>query len=137
MSYKYIYDAVTVLEEYPDLIEYIKSFHNSGGFMFANETDTYRKSCSDRLDKLLDSGGVHSGGSWGCMMRGVQQVFSGMVTREYILEKYIEEERSFKEWHDKQSQAQEHVQAKVQAKVQAQVVPKSLTELLAKINAIE
>jgi hypothetical protein len=106
MNYTYIVNALEVLVEYPDLQEYIKHFYGSGGFMFTQETDPYRIECAARLDKLLDPQENHSGGSWGCMLRGVQAVLTGAVTYEFILKKAAEYKRKIQEMNDKYEAAQ-------------------------------
>jgi hypothetical protein len=87
-----IIKALDVLIEYPDLQEYIKDFDCQGGFMFTKETDDKRIDCQARLDALLDPNGRHSGGSWGCLMRGIQAVLNGVFTREQLLARAAEEE---------------------------------------------
>jgi hypothetical protein len=87
-----IIKALDVLVEYPDLQAYIRDFYGYGGFMFTQETEPHRIDCADRLEKLLDSDGMHSGGSWGSMLRGVQAILNGKWTREQVLEAAAEEE---------------------------------------------
>ena len=107
MSYSSILEALDILVEYPDLIEYIKKFNSDGGFMFTKETDTHRKECEIRLDNLLNGDGNHSGGSWGCMLRGIQAVLNGMWTLEDLIEKVADEERRMKEideqWNEREN----------------------------------
>lgn len=98
MSYASIIKALDVLVEYPDLQEYIKDFNGEGGFMFTREIDQHRINCAARLEALLDADGNHSGGSWGSLLRSIQTVLTGHVTRDQILEKIDEEERRRKEW---------------------------------------
>ena len=98
MSYASIVNALDVLVEYPDLQEYIKNFDAPRGFMFTTETDPQRLAYADRLDKLLDANGTHSGGSWGCLMRGLQAVFIGAVTRADVEKKVAAEKRRIQEW---------------------------------------
>ena len=87
-------EALDTLVEYPELSEYIKSFEGDGGFMYTIETDETRKALSNKLGDVLDSNGMHSGASWGCMLRSVQAVLSGHITREKILQDIeIEEHR--------------------------------------------
>jgi len=88
----YVLNALDVLVEYPELMAYIKDFDGPHGFMFTN--GPYEK----QLDALLDSNGTHSGGSWGCMLRGVQAVLKGQVTRAQVIEQMAEEERRMAEW---------------------------------------
>ncbi len=92
MTYTSIINALVVLAEYPDLEEYVREFYGHGGFMFTRETEPHRMDCAARLETLLDPHGCHTGGSWGCMLRGVQAVLSGIVKRETLEEKAAEEE---------------------------------------------
>ena len=87
-----IIKALDVLVEYPDLQAYIKDFYGHGGFMFTQETEPHRIDYAARLEKLLDSDGMHSGGSWGFMLRGVQAILNGVLSRERLLEEAAEEE---------------------------------------------
>jgi hypothetical protein len=149
MGYKYIYDAVNTLDNHPDLIEYIKTFDSPHGFMYTTETDLQRKSYSDRLDKLLDPHGMHSGGSWGCMLRGTQAVFCGAITREFVFEKMNEEEEELKLIHEKIKQrdavrkaakeaaAQEAAAKEAAAAAASSTESNVAAELLARINMLE
>lgn len=98
MSYASIVNALDVLVEYPDLQEYIKNFDAPRGFMYTSETDPQRLACADRLEQLLDADGNHSGGSWGCLMRGLQAVFIGAVTREEVEKQAAAEKRRIEEF---------------------------------------
>jgi hypothetical protein len=88
----YVLNALDVLVEYPELMAYIKDFAGPRGFMFTESP--YEK----QLDALLDSNGTHSGGSWACMLRGVQAVLNGVLTRADVVAKLAEEERKMAEW---------------------------------------
>ena len=91
MSHLQILKALDVLIEYPDLMEYIKTFDSPAGFMYTKETDPERREYVTRLDELLDAES-HSGGSWGCMLRGIQAVLNGFITVEYLEQEAAEEE---------------------------------------------
>ena len=91
-DYKDIIDALDILIEYPDLMEYIKTFNSPDGFMYTTETDIKRKECANRLDELLNTDGKHTGSSWGTMLRGVQSVLNGVKSREYMIYKNNEEQ---------------------------------------------
>jgi len=99
MGFKYVIDALDSLKEHPDLMEYIETFEAPTGFMYTPETGA-RKVLSDRIDALLDPRGMHSGGSWGEMMRLVQAVLAGRISRETIMEKYAEEQRRHEQWKE-------------------------------------
>lgn len=98
MSYSSVLNAIDVLVEYPDLQEYIKEFNGYGGFMFTRETDPHRIDCAVRLEALLDSKSMHSGGSWGCLMRSLQAVYNGSLTREELEKKVAAEKCRIQEW---------------------------------------
>ena len=124
MSSKDIVDGLDKLIEYPDLMEYIKTFDSPLGFMFTQETEAQRKEYKNRLSDLLDSKGMHSGGTWGCMLRGIQTVLNGINTREYFVEKVVEEERFYKEFmielDTKRAQAQAEKEQAEQKQAQKQ-----------------
>ena len=98
MSYYSILQALDILVEYPDLQAYIKEFDAPRGFMFTCETDPQRIAYEKQLEQLLDSNGMHSGGSWGCLMRSLQAVYTGAVTREQVEEKVAAEKKRIQEW---------------------------------------
>ena len=98
MSYSSVLNAIDVLVEYPDLQEYIRDFDGHGGFMFTRETDPHRIDCAVRLEALLDANGMHSGGSWGCLMRSLQAVYNGTLTREELENKVAAEKCRMQEW---------------------------------------
>jgi hypothetical protein len=118
MSYKDILNAVDILIEYPDLMEYVKTFDSPKGFMYTRETDINRVKREKLLSDLLDAKGTHSGASWGCMLRGVQSVLNGVNTREYfmVMEKMDEEENQYQE--QKQAQADQMQAEQKQAEQQ-------------------
>ena len=100
MIYLQVLKALDVLVEYPDLMEYIKTFDSPAGFMYTKETDPERREYVTRLDELLD-GDSHSGGSWGCMMRGIQAVLNGFITLEYLEQEAAEEQEHMNRMHAK------------------------------------
>ena len=115
--YKDIIDALDILIEYPDLIEYIKTFNSPDGFMYTTETDIKRKECANRLDELLNTDGKHTGSSWGTMLRGVQSVLNGINSREYMIYKNNEEQNVHQEfmYQLKQEKAQKEQAEQEQA----------------------
>ena len=100
MSHLQILNALDVLIEYPDLMEYIKTFDSPAGFMYTKETDPERREYVTRLDELLDAES-HSGSSWGSMLRGVQAVLNGVLTREYLEQEAAEEREHMNIMHAK------------------------------------
>lgn len=91
MSFQQVIACSDKLVEYPAIVDYIKHFNGSDGFMYTTETDPVKIDLQERMNQLLDDGS-HSGASWGCMMRLVQAVLNGVTTREDILERMREEE---------------------------------------------
>jgi len=83
-------------EENHDVLEYIKSFDNDGGFMFNRETTTERIIIKNKMEELLDDGS-HSGASFGCMMRIIQSVLIGVNTCQDLLKKIEEDEKKMAE----------------------------------------
>ena len=123
MSYKYIIDGLASLESHPDLIEYIKAFDGSGGFMFTAVTDPAKKQLEKRLDNILDPNGMHSGGSWGFMLRGIQAVLCGTLSRDYFIEKMAQEEEAMNRFHEESQEAQEaELEAQEEALAAAEAV---------------
>ena len=107
MNSQVIY-AILLLERdgHHDVMNYIKNFNGSGGFMYNNNAEY--AAVSAKTDQLLDPDGMHSGGSWGCMLRTIQAVFNGKTTVEELKEQdrlsderyrlyLIEQERKKKE----------------------------------------
>ena len=97
----YVLNALDVLAEYPELMAYIKDFDGPHGFMFT--PSPYEK----QLEDLLDSNGMHSGGSWAGMLRGVQAVLTGVLTRADVVAKIAEEDRKYAEWNAARKEAAE------------------------------
>jgi hypothetical protein len=100
MSYNCILKALDTLVEYPDLMDYIKHFNGPHGFMY---TDTQGCAYGTRLEEVLDPHGCHSGGSWGCLLRGVQAVLNGTLTRETIIAQIATEDRKRAEWYERKN----------------------------------
>jgi len=71
-------------DEHQDVMNYIKNFNGGGGFMY-NDDAKYAK-VSKKTDDLLDPYGMHSGGSWACMLRTIQSVLNGETTVEELKE---------------------------------------------------
>jgi len=65
-----------------DVIEYIKSFDGNGGFMFTRETDPNRIALKEKMETVIDQG-LHSGTSWGCMLRLIQSSLNGVEGYSY------------------------------------------------------
>ena len=84
--------ALDLLVEYPHLQTYIKGFNVPHGFMYTRETETHERACQLQLEELLDPDSMHSGGSWGSLLRNIQAVLNGAMTREYVIEQAAEEE---------------------------------------------
>ena len=84
--------ALDLLVEYPHLQTYIKGFNGPHGFMYTRETETHERACQLQLEELLDPDSMHSGGSWGSLLRNIQAVLNGAMTREYVIEQAAEEE---------------------------------------------
>lgn len=92
MSFSEIVQALAVLDDYPEISEYIKTYNNSGGFMFGRETDPIRIELHDKMESLLDDG-HHSGSSWGWTLRNIQAVLNGTFSREQVMEAYENEKK--------------------------------------------
>lgn len=95
----YVISGLDLLEDYPHIKEYIKNFDGAGGFMYTTNTDThYNADIEKQMDELLNADGMHSGSSWGCMMRGIQAVLNGTYTRQCIEQKIIEQQNYYNEY---------------------------------------
>ena len=92
MSFSEIVQALALLNDYPEISEYIKTYNNSGGFMFGRETDPIRIELHNRMESLLDDG-HHSGSSWGWTLRNIQAVLNGTFSREQLMEAYENEKK--------------------------------------------
>ena len=95
----YVIEGLNVLQDYPDIREYIKNFNGSHGFMYTTDSDAYYNADIEKqMEQILDPTGIHSGCSWGCMMRGIQAVLTGSTTREEIEEQIFESDKRFNEF---------------------------------------
>ena len=86
--------AINLLREdgHHDVMNYIKNFNGRGGFMFNNNAEYAL--VSQKVNDLLDPDGMHSGSSWGCMLRTIQAVLNGETTVEELKEQdRLSEER--------------------------------------------
>ena len=81
-----------------DICEYIKSFNGYDGFMYTREEDPNRKALQKKMEDVLDEGSVHSGASWGYMLRTIQSVLNGTNTYEQIVEAKIKEVEAYNKW---------------------------------------
>ena len=114
--------ALDLLVEYPHLQKYIKVFNGPHGFMYTTETETHERACKLQLDELLDPNGMHSGGSWGFMLRGIQAVLMGTWTREYLVEQIAKQKRKIAEWEDAYQQRQQAYRLQAAAAAAADAV---------------
>ena len=95
----YVISGLDLLEDYPHIKEYIKNFDGAGGFMYTTNTDThYNADIEKQMSDILDADGIHSGSSWGCMMRGIQAVLNGTYTRQCIEQKIIKQQNYYNEY---------------------------------------
>ena len=91
MSFQQVIVCLDKLAEYPAITDYIKNFDGPAGFMYTIETDPIKMRLDKQMNDLLDDGS-HSGASWGFMIRTIQAVLNGTMTRERILEMMKEDE---------------------------------------------
>jgi hypothetical protein len=122
MSNSQAIEAIYLLRrgEHLDVMNYIKNFNSRGGFMY-NDDAEYAV-VSQKTEDLLDSNGMHSGGSWGCMLRTIQAVLNRETTVEQLIEEDRISDERYLEWKREQAQqAQAQAQEKAQVE-QAQVV---------------
>jgi hypothetical protein len=87
MSYyaKTVLEALEKLSAYPKLSEYVKTFDEEYGFMFTVETNPTRIGYQKQLQMLLNPNDMHSGSSWGALLRGVQAVMNGNLSVDKLL----------------------------------------------------
>jgi len=109
MTLRQVLSSLDILQEHPDLTKYIKEFYGNHGFMYTVETDPELLRLSKKLDKILDDGS-HSGASWGFMMRTVQGVLNGVITKEQILQKIEEEDRICAAWREEMRREDEEIE---------------------------
>lgn len=91
-----IMESLDLLTHYPAIAEYIKNFNGHDGFMYTIETDPRKIQLNKQMGDLLDSNGMHSGASWGCMLRTVQSILNGHTTKEQVIQRYTEQMNRFK-----------------------------------------
>ena len=115
--------AINLLQrgEHHDVMNYIKNFNGSGGFMY-----NYEEQYADvikKADQLLDPDGMHSGGSWGCMLRTIQAVLNGETTVEELKEQDRQSDERYRlyliEQERKKKEAAEAAQTQAEAQAQA------------------
>lgn len=95
----YVISGLDLLEDYPHIKEYIKNFDGAGGFMYTTNKDPrYNQELENQMNEILDAYEMHSGSSWGCMMRGIQAVLNGTYTRQCIEQKIIEQQNYYNEY---------------------------------------
>ena len=95
----YVISGLDMLQDYPTIKEYIKNFDGAGGFMYTTNIDPhYNSELEKQMSDILDVRGMHSGCSWGCMLRGIQAVLKGTLTRESIEEQIFEYEKKYNEF---------------------------------------
>lgn len=73
MSSEQIAQALIILNEYPAVANYIKTFNGSYGFLYTVETDLERIDLQEKMNRVLDDGS-HSGASFALMMRNIQAI---------------------------------------------------------------
>jgi hypothetical protein len=92
MSSIQVLKALDTLYVHADLQEYIKSFDDPEDFM-ESETEPLREILEKRLGDLLDPEEMYPGYLWVLLLRNVQAVLKGVITREYILDQIAEEKK--------------------------------------------
>jgi len=85
MTYQQVQRCLEILDDYPDVKNYINCFNGAYGFIYTIETDIVKKNLQEEMNRLLDDGS-HSGASWGFMLRTIQAVLNGTVTQAEITE---------------------------------------------------
>ena len=94
----YVISGLDMLQDYPNIKEYIKHFDGAGCFMYTTNIDPhYNAELEKQMTDVLDPHGMHSGRSWGYMLSGIQSVLKGTLTRESIEEKIVEYEKKHNE----------------------------------------
>ena len=89
----YVISGLDMLEDYPDVKEYIKNFDRAGCFMVKDPH--YNAEIEKQMDNILNANGMHSGSSWGAMLCGIKDVLNG----DYIIEKkFVNQERKYNEF---------------------------------------
>ena len=94
-----VISGLDMLQDFPDIKEYIKNFDGAGGFMYTTNADPhYNAELEKQMFDILNAHEIHSGRSWGCMLRGIQAVLKGTVTRESIEEQIVEYEKNYNDF---------------------------------------
>ena len=76
----YVISGLDLLEDYPNVKEYIKNFDGAGCFMFKDPH--YNAEIEKQMDVILNANGMHSGSSWGAMLCGIQDGLNGRLEKE-------------------------------------------------------
>jgi len=76
MSEQQVLTALALLREYPEIEDYIRTFNGVYGFLYTEETEPERIELNKQMITLLDDDS-HSGASWGCMLRIIQDRLKG------------------------------------------------------------
>lgn len=97
MISKQVIIALDILVEYPAIREYIQQFNGNHGFVYTIETEPTKIELKKQMEDLLDDGS-HSGASWGEMMRYIQAVLNGVISREDIMKNINKEEEYYNQW---------------------------------------
>jgi len=87
-----VINALDILTKYPHIEDYIKTYNNSGGFMFPTSLSKQELILYLEMSNLLDNPD-HSGASFSCMLRCIQAVLNGVNTRENILIQIAKEKK--------------------------------------------
>lgn len=85
----YIITALDILQEYPDIIEYIKKLNIDG------PDSNYNLDIHQKIIDLLNADGIYLGSSFEYVFKGVQSVLNGTVTRKSIKENIIESNKRY------------------------------------------
>ena len=92
MSSIQILNALDALCAHTDLQEYIKSFNDPQDFM-NSESEPLREILENRLSDLLDPHEMYPCYLWVLLLRNVQAVLNGAITRDYILDQIVKEKQ--------------------------------------------
>ena len=95
----YVISGLDLLEDYPDVKEYIKNYYGTGtgNVMYTNNTHThYNAEIEKQMEIILNANGMHSGGSWACMLLGISSVLNDTYRREFM-KKFEKEKEKEKE----------------------------------------
>jgi hypothetical protein len=97
MTYRKVLTALDILNEYPAIVEYIQQFNGENGFMYTIENDPKKNELKAQMENLLDDDS-HSGASWGEMLRMIQAVLNGKLSRDAISQKIVNEDEYYNQW---------------------------------------